>query len=132
MVARFRIFHTTIFKNPENVDGIVKACVCLHNYIKKAEQDTLVKRYCGSSFADADVNGTLIPGEWRNEAPSQSALRSITESKRRIRTRNHTQNATTYRDYIKQYVNSDIGSVPWQDLAINKYLLKLLTIIKNI
>lgn len=84
MVARFRIFHTTIFKKPENVDGIVKACVCLHNYIKKAEQDTLVKRYCGSSFADADVNETLIPGEWRNEAPSQSALRSITESKREL------------------------------------------------
>jgi hypothetical protein len=61
----------------------------------------------------------LIEGEWRNENPGQTALRPINELRRRMGARNFTQTASEYRNYIKDYVNSDAGSVEWQNQAIN-------------
>lgn len=54
MVARLRIFHTTIFKNPVNVDKMIKCAVCLHNYVKR--NDTR-KRYVPPNFSDTEVDG---------------------------------------------------------------------------
>jgi hypothetical protein len=121
MVARFRIFHTTINKFPENIDKVIQACVCLHNFIKKKEDNmaSINRRYCGPTFADHEVDGVLIEGEWRNENPGQTALRPINELRRRMGARNFTQTASEYRNYIKDYVNSDAGSVEWQNQAIN-------------
>lgn len=39
MSARFRVFRKPINLKPENVDSVIKACVCLHNYLR---QDVVV------------------------------------------------------------------------------------------
>ncbi|KAK4887075.1 hypothetical protein RN001_003346 [Aquatica leii] len=65
------------------------------------------------------LRGQFISGEWHKEAPGNSALRPTSELNRRIGTRNATNNAIIYRNYIKQYANSEEGSVSWQLQAIN-------------
>uniref|UniRef100_A0A1B0D4C0 Uncharacterized protein n=1 Tax=Phlebotomus papatasi TaxID=29031 RepID=A0A1B0D4C0_PHLPP len=39
LVNRFRIFRTEIIAKPENVIGLVKACVTLHNFLNKTSSD---------------------------------------------------------------------------------------------
>ncbi|KAF2897780.1 hypothetical protein ILUMI_08395 [Ignelater luminosus] len=78
------------------------------------------RRYCTSPFADSEVNGQLVLGEWPNDIPADTALRPVAELRRRIGTRNSPQRAIAYRNHPKMYVNGEIGSVPWQYNAINK------------
>ncbi|XP_063913293.1 uncharacterized protein LOC135129953 [Zophobas morio] len=59
-LARWRILRTTIVAKAENVDNIVKAAVCLHNFVKK-ENETV---YCPPGYVDsADAEDGL----WRSE-----------------------------------------------------------------
>lgn len=111
LVARFRIFHKVIRAAPETVDAIVKATICLHNFIKSQQSDA--QMYCGSGFIDRDVGGVLIPGEWRKEVPANSALQ--TEQNHRFGNRNACREAWEFRDYVKDYVNNTGSSIcPWQ------------------
>ncbi|KAB0804103.1 hypothetical protein PPYR_01073 [Photinus pyralis] len=108
MVARFRIFLREIHAEPETVDAIVKAVVCLHNFIKSEKIDM----YYNSSVVDRDTNGTIQPGSWRDMVSENTAFQSGTV---RFGNRNAAKAAWKLRDYIKEYVNGVGGDLcPWQ------------------
>ncbi|KAB0794318.1 hypothetical protein PPYR_11157 [Photinus pyralis] len=114
MVARFRIFHRNINAEPQTVDGIIKAAVCLHNFIKS--ENSSKQLYCNSNFIDREENGALIKGDWRKEVPQQNAFGNISEAHLRFGNRNSARNAWSFRNYIKDYLNNPEGSdiCPWQ------------------
>ena len=60
--ARWRIFRRPIKAKPETVDHIVKACICLHNYLRL----TYNAQYVPIGFIDHETGiGDIIPGDWR-------------------------------------------------------------------
>lgn len=115
MVARFRIFHKAINAKPETVDNIVKAVVCLHNFCRSEKTNNL---YCYQGYVDKDVNGSIIPGDWRKEVPKNNALQ---DPELRFGNRNVARSAWQVRDFIKDYVNG-VGSdvCPWQQDYVRK------------
>ena len=121
LAARFRIFHTVVFKDPENVDKLVQAAICLHNFIKQNEDNLPASqhRYVPLNFVDKEIDGQVIPGQWRNEVSQNCSLRRASDQ-RRLGARNAKQSASEYREFIKDYFNSHIGSVPWQNEATQK------------
>lgn len=115
MVARFRIFHRVINGNPETVDGIVKAAVCLHNFIRKEKN----KLYISDGDLDRDVEGHFIPGRWRNEVPKEGA--ALGQIPIRLGARNAQFSALAIRNHLKNYLNGP-GAVfaPWQWETIDR------------
>jgi hypothetical protein len=60
--ARWRIFRRPIKAKPCNVDSIVKACICLHNYLRLTDN----AHYIPQGFVDTeDGKDEIIPGDWR-------------------------------------------------------------------
>ena len=59
--ARWRIYHRPIQTSVETAENIVKATVCLHNYLRQ----TNTASYCPSGFLDSeDSTGQIQPGVW--------------------------------------------------------------------
>ncbi|XP_023239755.1 protein ALP1-like [Centruroides sculpturatus] len=74
--ARWRILCRCIQASPETVDSIIKACVCLHNFVmtKESKINSDMKFYCPSHFIDKEAaDGTIIEGQWRKEIGSESS-----------------------------------------------------------
>lgn len=108
LAARWQIYHKTINAFPENVDKIIKATVCLHNYIKTEEANVSPnnRKYCNEAFEDREMqNGEVNLGAWRQDVSRNSSLR-------RLGARNAGQEAIAFRNYLKQYFVG-IGSVNW-------------------
>ena len=106
--AKWRIFRRPIRAYPETVEKIIKACVCLHNYLKQTDNAC----YVPSGFIDAeDSTGNVIPGGWRSVvADDQSAMQNI----QRAGSNNYSKDAKAIRESFKDFFNSSGGSVPWQ------------------
>ena len=90
------------------MEKIIKACVCLHNYLKL----TYSSKYVPDGFVDLEDNtGNFVPGDWRKLASDgEGTLRNVSRSG----TNNYTQQAKQLREQPEQYFNSENGSVPWQ------------------
>ena len=59
LAARWRIFRRPIRASISTVEGIIKACTCLHKYLMQTENAS----YVPSGFVDAeDEAGCIIPG----------------------------------------------------------------------
>lgn len=93
-------------QHPKRASKIVLACCVLHNVLIG---NTI---YCPVSFADhIDGSGNLVEGEWRSNCMHQlTPLQSISG---RVANR-----PKEIRDSLKDYVNSEMGSVPWQNQLI--------------
>lgn len=61
----------------ETAENIVKAAICLHNYVRQTNGAT----YSPAGFIDSeDVTGQITPGEWRtivSEDGASGALRPL-------------------------------------------------------
>ena len=110
LAARWRIFHHPIQANIATADKIVKATVCLHNFLRQTNSAA----YCPTGFVDSeDKSGGIKDGEWRNivgEDGSNGALRTLPLP----RGTRYSSAATQARETLKEYVNSEHGSVTWQ------------------
>lgn len=65
MVSRWRIFRRDLCCTPKTAEEIVKAVVCLHNYLMVTENNVIPSRriYCPTSFVDReDMDGHIIEG----------------------------------------------------------------------
>ena len=63
MASRWRIFRSPILAKVETVEKIIKAAVCLHNYLRQTEGVL----YCPTGFVDSyDSSGKILPGHWRS------------------------------------------------------------------
>lgn len=108
MSTKFRIFRRSIVANPRKVTKITKAACVLHNYLKISEASNASSNrpYCPPGYADhEDVDGNLIPGDWRNI--SADAVQDIG----RIGSNSYSQTAAHLHDTI--FSSSD-GEIPWQ------------------
>ncbi|GFW97110.1 DDE Tnp4 domain-containing protein [Trichonephila clavipes] len=70
MASRFRIFRKPLMSSLESSTFTVAAAVCLHNYIKSADEGVPLceRRYCPLDYADnVSPNGNINDGRWRTE-----------------------------------------------------------------
>ena len=108
LVARWRIFWGPIRATPENVLRYLMAAICLHNYLQQTENAS----YCPLGFVDSyDNNGTIKPGQLRHIV--QYGGSGLTEVQNVCGCR-YSNNAIEMREALKEYLNSEAGSVDWQ------------------
>ena len=108
MLTKFR---RAIIANPRKVTKITKAACALHNYLKISEASNASsnRTYCPPGYADReDVDGNLIPGDWRNVAAD--GIHDIG----RIVSNSYSQTAAHLRDTMMSYFSSSDGEIPWQ------------------
>ncbi|GFY55142.1 DDE Tnp4 domain-containing protein [Trichonephila inaurata madagascariensis] len=70
MASHFRIFQKPLVSSLESSTFTVAAAVCLHNYIKSAEEGLpyCERRYCPLDYADnVSPDGCINDGKWRTE-----------------------------------------------------------------
>ena len=81
------------------------ACLCLHNYLRQTENFL----YTPQGFVDVELADEKIKeGEWRSQAGQDGSLKLMKPHGRRKVVVNE------LRGNLKHFVNSEIGSVPWQ------------------
>lgn len=108
LAGRFRCLLGSLDVTPRTASKITQACLVLHNVIRDLNP--------ALQNADLDVvqdDGDIVPGAWR-----QGAVLDNGDPARRGPRRNEA--GKELRDYLKAYYNSPVGSVPWQEAAINR------------
>lgn len=112
LVTKWRVLRRSLCCSPANAEVIVKALICLHNFLLTKEGG-IGGRYCPYGLLDNEVNGVFQPGTWRND----NTLHNVQEL-RRIGSNNAGRAVINLRNILRNYVNSDEGQVEWQwDLA---------------
>ena len=105
LAHRWRCLLSPLQQQPQTVVGIVTACICLHNLMRTRY------RWLNGNIADReDVDHNIVPGAWRADRP----LLDIEVPRTRGGNRDAVR-AKKMRDYLKEYYNSAVGAVPWQD-----------------
>lgn len=114
LVSRWRILRRCICNHPHNAEIIIKALVCLYNYLMTKENEQTPQRhyYCPSTYVDyEDEDGNVIPGSWRTEN-NERGLQRIG----RIGANNPGRIANQLRDTLSNYFVSEAGeeAALWQ------------------
>lgn len=113
LVARWRIFRTSLETSTDTTDLIVQASVCLHNFCLAEEEGILPhqKKYCPNSLVDQEniESNQIRDGDWRRFGglPSISKQGSY----------NSTLTAIKVRSELAKHFMTD-GSIPWQWAAV--------------
>lgn len=109
LASRWRIYRKPIIACQSTVVAVVKATVCLHNYLMNTEiENGTDKRYLNTSSIDReDESGQVIEGEWRKE----SNLNLIPVKK--TSTNMYCKNAQNMRETLTRYFMTD-GAVTFQ------------------
>lgn len=95
------------------MDGIIKATVCLHNYLKKKDGNN--GPYAPSSMVDKeDVDGNQRDGDWREMVDKQD----IKDFK--FFSSYYKKEAGKNRENFVIYFSSTKGSVPWQEKIVQR------------
>lgn len=103
---RFRFLKTTMEQKPVNAVKIVQGACALHNLMR-----TRYPTMTNSLVDREDRRHNLVLGSWRRDPDTLACLQP--------RSGNHLKkDAKVQREYLKQYYNSPVGSVPWQDRMI--------------
>ena len=103
---RYRVLLTTMAQRPGTIRLIVSACVMLHNLMRT--------RYPAGQNALLDIeldDGDFIPGEWRRGRQMRDCEFEFGHN------RDHRE-GKMQRNLLKHWVNSPVGSVPWQEKSI--------------
>lgn len=67
LCARWQILNKDLKFALNNVEEVVKALICLHNYIMTMEKrlDPIERRYCAQKFIDREnADHEIMEGEW--------------------------------------------------------------------
>ncbi|XP_018404615.1 PREDICTED: uncharacterized protein LOC108781197 [Cyphomyrmex costatus] len=108
LTTKWRILRRFLCCSAENAEIIVKALICLHNFLLTKEGD-IGRRYCPNGLIDYEVNGIVHPGAWRTENTSQNV-----HELRRTGSNNAGRAIINLRNVLRDYVNSKEGEVEWQ------------------
>jgi hypothetical protein len=98
---RWRCMLTTMQQVPTTVTTIVKACLTLHN-VHRSRHPIRV-----GEVDREGPDGNIIPGAWRDDI-------QLTDNRNVVGNKTK-KDAKKRRNYLCDYYNSEIGSVPWQD-----------------
>lgn len=75
------------------------------------EEEGEDRQYCPPSFADREMeDGTVVDGQWRDEARQSGGLRPFPATT----THNYTRNASDIREAFTRYFTTPEGEVDWQ------------------
>ena len=107
LAARWGIYHSTIIASIENAESYVLATIALHNYLRLT--DNAVYTPVGSVDSQAS-SGEIRPGQWRRIVDDVAGMSSIPN----VRGSRYSNNAIAMREALKDYVNSETGSIEWQ------------------
>lgn len=124
LVSRWQILTRTICCTPDRATNIIKALICLHNYIMSAEERHAMsyeRVYCPYNLIDHDTpDHDEILGNWRY----QTGLGAFTDLTR-IGANNACRNATQQRNMLRDYFVSPLGEkeAPWQYRAAFRGLI---------
>ena len=104
LASRWRIFNTPIIATVENIQSYVKAAIVLHNYLRQTENAIY--------SPTGDSSGKIKPGHWREilTENKNALLQKLTP----VRGSRYKGTAVDMRNALKDYVNSEIGSLSWQ------------------
>ncbi|KAJ8675448.1 hypothetical protein QAD02_011234 [Eretmocerus hayati] len=102
---RWRIFRKPILMDPLNVVKMIKATVCLHNWLRMSDED-----YVPPGLVDREgENGEMIPGTWRQENRNQvTAFENMLETQQ-----NPSRLALHTREMFCDLYNNEYA-LPWQ------------------
>lgn len=102
LAAKWRIFHREIETScAEHAESIVKAAVVLHNYV-------LMTATPANRQPMYDEDGRMVVPE------AENALGNRFEDIVMAEGRNHTREASSYKDRLRDYLFSPRGAIPWQ------------------
>lgn len=105
MSARFRVLRSPISLDANKTRKITLACCVLHNFLMTQSSSSYAPT---GIFDHFDSNGTLIPGEWRQEIP-EANMHSVEHE----RFRYIGNDAKKIREEFEQYFVHE-GEVAWQ------------------
>lgn len=105
LVSLWRILKKPIEADVDNAVIMVKAILCLHNWLRKEDNDG---HYLQRNLVDRYNGATFIPGQWREDIV-QSALQSIPNNGSIFSSRF----AAAVRDEFRDYFTRE-GAIPWQ------------------
>ena len=109
LVSRWQILTKRICCSEENASSLVKAMVCLHNFImsENGQHNTL---YCPPDLIDQeDAAHNVIEGQWRGSG-GHGELQDVT----RLGANNAQMTAAAQRNILRDYFVSPAGEVEWQ------------------
>lgn len=111
--SRFRLFRRAITADVEVAVEATKSIIALHNYLM-ADMSLPENPYCPPNYIDLEFNGAVRQGQWRSENANQVGIQDITN----LGSNNYSLNAKAVRDSFRDYFNSSVGAVPWQDALV--------------
>ena len=106
LAQRFQCMLTTMRQSTQNVEKIVMACMCLHNFLRMRNPGIQ-----NGMLDQEDEDHNYVPGAWREgtellgDGHHRGGARATTPAK-------------LQRDYLTAYYNSPVGAVEWQDQMI--------------
>lgn len=100
----------------KNVEKIVLATICLHNFLMMREDREAERRtYCPTTYIDYENDdGSVIPGMWRDAISTDSSFHNIG----RLGCNSATRTAVVQRDALANWMITEEGQVPWQSRMI--------------
>lgn len=109
MSAVFRVLRKPMLIEPhtQKATKVVLCCVYLHNFLRKSHSSRNI--YTPLGIFDAEVEGHVIEGSWRNDSNPSSFL-----PLNRVG-RKPSQSSHFIRQEFADYFKTNVGSVPWQD-----------------
>lgn len=119
LAAKWRIFRSPIEAELSTAHLIIKASVCLHNFVLIAEENSPTKIYCPAQFIDREVNGKLLLGDWRKVVSSDGCF----VDGRSLGSNFSSRTARNLRDSLAEYFCTAEGSVNWQYESIAKQVI---------
>lgn len=107
LAARWRIYRRPIHASVESAEAMVRATICLHNYLQLTDN----AHYVPAGFVDStNSSGEVVPGDWREVVEGdESGLQRLPH----IGGNRYTFEANATRSAFENYFNSE-GAVEWQ------------------
>lgn len=111
LAARWRIYRRPINAQEKTVRQIIKATLCLHNWLQKLSNESRgssARQYCPPGLTDfVDEHGELHEGRWRSQ--DMDGLRQLGK----LGSNNYSREAKNIRDRFGEFFMNS-GAVPWQ------------------
>lgn len=110
--SRWRVFHSCICMKEKNIEKVVLATICLHNFLMMREEREAERRTnCPITYIDYENqhNGLVTPGMWR-EINSTDSFHDIG----RLGCNSAARKAVAQRNALADWMISEEGQVPWQ------------------
>ena len=94
----------------ENVENYALACLALHNYSRLTDN----AHYTPSGFVDSvDKDANFLSGEWRLQKENGLNNNALVDLPR-VRGSRSLHHALETRNELRDFLNSEEGSLPWQ------------------